>query len=257
MKKYSVLFFLGQVFWCDATVADINATTDRYTRNIYGCMISTQDNLKPQFSEMEFAWVSWMTGFADLNQDGLPEIIAGYRHEYSKGYGRWTRSPYQYGFYSTADSFEHPAGTKFLGARTMLTQDFNGDGEDDVIFVQHGPDFAPYEPARNEIVLSTPEGYVTRYINGGASTFHGGAAGDFDGDGDIDVATTPGQKNAISVLLNDGSGRFTPAKRLKSSGRYYNIKAWDIDDDGHLDLLFDGREEPLTILWGKGALLHK
>jgi hypothetical protein len=215
-------------------------------------MISTQDNLKPEFSENESAWVSWMTGFADLNHDGLPEVIAGYQHEYTKGRGEWTRDTYQYGFYSTDPNFEHPSGTNFLAARTMLTQDFNGDGKDDVIFIQHGPDFEPFEPARNEILLSSPTGYSTSYMNGGASLFHGGAAGDFDEDGDIDVVTTPGPNNEISILLNDGSGRFTFSRRLNVDGRFYNVKTWDIDDDGHLDLLFDGHEEPLTILWGQG-----
>ena len=240
------------IFLSSGAVADINWTTDRYVRNHYACMISTRDGLKPEFSEGEYAWASWMTGLADLTHDGIPEVIAGYEHEYSRGYGPWTREIYQYGFYSIDPEFEAPPNTRFLAARTMLTQDFNSDGLDDIIFIQHGPDYEPYVPARNEILLSSPDGYQTSYMNGGASLFHGGAAGDFDNDGDVDVVVTPGRRNEILILYNDGSGSFPEIRQLTGFGRIYNIKSWDIDSDGYLDLIFDGHEEPITVLWGDG-----
>jgi FG-GAP-like repeat len=240
------------IIFSSGAAADINSTTDRYVRDQYACMISTQDGLKPEFSETEYAWASWMTGLADLSHDGIPEVIAGYEHEYSPGYGPWTREIYQYGFYSIDPAFEAPPGTRFLAARTMLTQDFNNDGLDDVIFIQHGPDYEPYVPARNEILLSSPDGYQTNHLNGGSSLFHGGAAGDFDNDGDVDLVVTPGRQNEILVLYNDGSGSFPSIRQLTGFGRIYNIKSWDIDNDGNLDLIFDGQEEPLTVLWGDG-----
>ena len=43
-------------------------------------MLSTEDGLKPKFGQIENAWASWMTGYADLNQDSSPEIIAGFEH---------------------------------------------------------------------------------------------------------------------------------------------------------------------------------
>ncbi len=252
MRNSLGILFIVILWQANGAHADINETTDRFVRNHYGCMISTVDAIKPEFSERESAWASWMTGLADLNSDGAPEVIAGYEHEYAPQGGRFSRNVYQYGFYSTDPAFEHPSGTRFLAARTMLTQDFNNDGKDDVVFVQSGPDYAPYVPARNEILLSTENGYQSRYLSSDRSLFHGGAAGDFDGDGDVDIVTTPGAKSEITILLNDGAGRFTPTKRLRGFGRNYNVKAWDIDRDGKLDLLFDGHEEPLTVLWGEG-----
>ena len=232
--------------------AEINNTTDRFIRDKYGCMISTNAGLKPKFDQTENAWASWMTGYADLNNDGFPEIIAGYEHEYSEGYGKWTRKPYQYGFYSNNPEFKHPSGTKFLAARTMLTQDFNGDGRDDVVFVQHGPDFKPYKPASNEILISSSNGYKTKRLVGGKSLYHGGAAGDFDNDGDVDIIVTPGSKNELKVLLNDGTGTFNKIRKITGVGRNYNVKTWDIDGDGKLDIIFDGHTEPVRIMWGLG-----
>ena len=69
------------------SLADINETTDRHIRNLYGCQISTTDNIKPEFSERERAWASWMTGLANLSNDGIPEVIVGY----STGGPLWCR----------------------------------------------------------------------------------------------------------------------------------------------------------------------
>ena len=41
---------------------------------------------------------------------------------------------------------------------------------------------------------------------------HGLAAGDLDGDGDIDLATSNQDLGSVSILLGDGTGRFTPAR---------------------------------------------
>ena len=252
MNSYFCSLFLALTVFFTSAVADINHTTDRHVRDKYGCMVTTQNGVKPSFGPNEYFWVSNIVGYADLNQDKIPEIISGYVGTGQKiGGGVWARKPVQYGFYSTDPSFVHPKGTKFLAARTMLTQDFNSDGKDDVVFIQHGPDFAPHEPYHNEILLSQKDGYKTFYLAGGKSIYHGGAAGDFDNDGDVDIVATPGFKNEIKILFNDGTGKFS-ARNLTGYGRNYNIKTWDIDKDGNLDLIFDGHTEPVTILWGTG-----
>jgi hypothetical protein len=69
-----------------------------------------------------------------------------------------------------------------------------------------------------------------------AGSYAGGlAAGDFDGDGDADLAT--GFKYSVSIRLNDGSGHFTLAQSIGGGSYVKGIAAGDVDLDGDLDLL--------------------
>ncbi|MBS1518449.1 MAG: VCBS repeat-containing protein [Bacteroidetes bacterium] len=60
--------------------------------------------------------------------------------------------------------------------------------------------------------------------------------GDFDGDGDIDIAEKNDVLNQIRLMLNNGSGNFTESGSVfvKSGGN--GFAAADLDNDGDLDL---------------------
>nr|MBN2276876.1 VCBS repeat-containing protein [candidate division Zixibacteria bacterium] len=62
--------------------------------------------------------------------------------------------------------------------------------------------------------------------------------GDFDNDGDIDIAGTGFyQSSNVSLMINDGNGGFTPGVTLTASGGPETITAGDFDNDGDLDLV--------------------
>ena len=80
---------------------------------------------------------------------------------------------------------------------------------------------APLFPGRQHEVGLTPLGL---------------AAGDFDGDGRVDLATANEQSGDVTVLLGRGSDDFAPAQRL-AAGLYPSaLAAADFDADGRLDL---------------------
>ncbi|MBT8364549.1 MAG: Ig-like domain-containing protein, partial [Deltaproteobacteria bacterium] len=62
------------------------------------------------------------------------------------------------------------------------------------------------------------------------------AAGDWDSDGDIDLATGNFGSNSVDILNNDGSGSFTDVQTIVSQDGARALAAGDWDGDGDLDL---------------------
>lgn len=65
-------------------------------------------------------------------------------------------------------------------------------------------------------------------------------AGDWDGDGDLDLATSNQDGRSVSIRLNDGTGNFTApvvGPQVAVNGIAFGLTAGDVDSDGDLDLL--------------------
>jgi len=131
----------------------------------------------------------------------------------------------------------------------VIARDFDGDGRPDLAFMSFlvenllhvflaGAGGVFYEAAGSPVS-----------IPGEPETL---AAGDFDGDADLDLAATDifGQK--VSVLVNDGGGGFAPAPFSPvgvRAGYPRGIAAADFDRDGRADLAVGSNNSPdLSIL---------
>jgi hypothetical protein len=131
--------------------------------------------------------------------------------------------------------------------------DFNKDGKPDLAFANHD------------------RKYLTVLAGDGAGSFtslkgspfpvevkphtHGLVAGDFNGDGNIDLVTDSWGNNHLAVLFgNNGHGFNSPVKYLEVGKHpYQRIRAADLNKDGNLDLIttnLDG--DNTTILLGDG-----
>jgi hypothetical protein len=102
-------------------------------------------------------------------------------------------------------------------------------------------------------ILFSPE--VTRLKGAPISAaLPGVAAGDVDGDGDIDLClTTSGDNGGTRLWINDGAGRFTAKPRLVKEG--LSPCFGDVDNDGDIDLwLGCVGVDRLFINDGKGGL---
>ena len=97
-------------------------------------------------------------------------------------------------------------------------------------------------------------GTVSVFLNNGDGTFgprsdyplgnmrfpHSICAADFDGDGDVDLATANSISYDVSVLLNNGDGTFAPRSDYPGGGIGESIFAADLDGDGDIDLAAGG-----------------
>lgn len=118
-----------------------------------------------------------------------------------------------------------PEGFATENPRVSIVADFNNDGRDDYFAGDTGTEGLPIEiiqGGQNLLLLSEgSSGMRDATATNLPQKFdytHGAAAGDIDLDGDIDLvgqwtpATSDTRHYAVGVLLNDGTGVFTPSE---------------------------------------------
>lgn len=113
--------------------------------------------------------------------------------------------------------------------------------------------------------ISSDLGYVTVLINDRAGQFGersdfllssksaGVVTGDFDNDGDFDMASADLNSNSISVFKNNRRGGFSARNNYPAGNYPYNISCGDIDRDFDLDLVATNQiGNTVTVLFNDG-----
>lgn len=219
---------------------------------------------------------------ADLNGDGFEDFIAT----------KWAGPLDQIGpaetplfalndgdgsfIEATNDTVANPLPSFFL-VRDILVEDFNGDGQADVFFSNHGLEYdagnGEFPCERNALLLSGEDGLLhdvsATHLPDLKDFSHGSTAADIDGDGDIDIwVNNLGCDNGPPsyLLENDGDGVFTivangpvfmdepiPSVLLGANDRLpgdYINSYWstfvDADNDGDQDL-YVSITDPVTV----------
>jgi hypothetical protein len=191
-------------------------------------------------------------GYGDFYQDGRRSLFtASSTYDRTKPIAQATGALYEFwrflnGAWARDNSILSSAASTCVHPRQELIADFNGDGKPDIFLVCHGYDAGPFPGERNQVVLSSASGtYAVRDASPDVGFWHGGAAGDIDGDGDIDVVVVPG--NRPVVLLNDGSGQFARESTDRFAeavplAPWWTVQITDVNEDGRLDVLLGGTE---------------
>jgi len=146
--------------------------------------------------------------------------------------------------------------------RQLLVADYNNDDILDFYIADHG--IGTHNGVRDSYFLSQPNGTwlessKTHLSHSNFVVFdHGGATGDIDNDGDMDVVITElnGKTGtALWCLINDGTGYLN---KRKCGGIFsFALELADMDGDGHLDVLLGAHEFENNvftgIVWNDGS----
>lgn len=195
---------------------------------------------------------------ADVNGDGLEDLFAGGAkwkegHLYlqtAEGKFQELKQPE-----IAKDSVHEDTAAEFFDA--------DGDGDQDLVVVSGGNEFARKSPNRQpRLYLNDGKGNFTRSA-GMAEIFLNGACvsvADVDADGDLDLflgaRSIPWQygiKPDSYILLNDGKGNFTDATEtvapvLRKFGFVKNATWADLNNDQEQDLVIAAEWSPITVL---------
>jgi len=170
--------------------------------------------------------------FADINRDGRGDVVVG---DPDGATFTWWENPME----ANLPWVRHLIARE-KGATNVKAADVNADGLLDVVgSCGHGLGVFWFEgPAWNKHVIDED-----------LRDAHALALGDFDRDGDLDVATASFGMKRVRWYENDGRGAFTPHDIDTMNGQEaYDLKAVDLNGDGKLDLILAGRETR-NVVW--------
>ena len=147
-------------------------------------------------------------------------------------------------------TFGNPVGfSAGSGSNAVAVGDFDGDGIADLVWSEYSSGKlvvglgAGDGTARVRSAIASTEGYGLTSV----------VVGDFNGDGNADVAATDQLRKAVLIVLGNGDGTFRPATSVSVGNTPRSIAAGDLNGDGKTDLVAgDEGGENFSVLLGKG-----
>lgn len=203
-------------------------------------------------------------GYGDFNGDGLTDTVFAPFTQTVDG------APIVIALKRADGGFEDGTAEVIAGevpapvhARKVLVADFNGDAKPDIYIADHGYDQPPFPGNHDSLLLSNSSGKLVYDPNSPTNQrvgfHHSAAAGDIDGDGDVDIFVTDSSGQPY-FLINDETGNFAADTSRVPSDLFrvalYTAELIDVDRDGFLDLLLSGHEFeqfPTQVFWGDGS----
>ncbi len=179
----------------------------------------------------------------NFNGDGVPDVVVTDATPFIQR----ARVLLGNGTGGFTESGSSPVG---FGPEAATVADLDGDGIDDVVT---SDSFSFFNTVRFSVsvLLSNGNGgfrsRTTHTVGGGPVS---GAAGDLDGDGDIDIAVSNVITGDVSLFVNNGGGAITSAGTVAPVSFPQTPAIADIDGDGRNDLAVAGRDALAVMLGG-------
>jgi hypothetical protein len=172
--------------------------------------------------------VPYSVAVGDFNKDGKKDLVVANNGSHSVsvllGNGDGSFAPHE----------DYLTDTGRYGPYSVQVGDFDRDGKEDLLF-------ADFSDNAVGLLLGNGDGTFQ-----GKSTFSVGDSpfdvviADFDGDGNLDVATA-NNSNSVSVLLGNGDGTFQSAKNYPGENSPCSVAVADFNGDGRPDLVTANR----------------
>ena len=158
-------------------------------------------------------------------------------------------------FKPSGSPFATGAGSRSNGGRAILVNDFNGDGKPDLVVAS--AEYVPFSGIVN-VLLNDGQGNFQppRRITSSELNPVGIAVGDFDRDGNPDLAIANFGMDDIAVLLGDGQGGFAELPRLPLNPGFSPcaIAVGDFNGDSAPDLAVASCQNDQVVVWlGNGS----
>lgn len=168
---------------------------------------------------------------ADFNNDGKPDLAIA--------------NGSSAGVLLNSGGFQFAASQPFVPAAVgsstdMVAGDFDGDGNQDLVVVGSS--------VRGNLIIGSMAvllgegngGFKTPTVNqlAAPTTLHRIAAGDFNGDGKLDVVVTnmDDSSTTVGVFLGNGDGTFQTPSLITAGSKLTGVAVGDFSGHGHLDI---------------------
>ncbi|HKH98943.1 MAG TPA: FG-GAP-like repeat-containing protein [Candidatus Sulfotelmatobacter sp.] len=220
-------------------VADLrsNGTLDvavaNYATGTVSVMLGMGDGTFPSHADYPVGSEPSSVAIADVNGDKIPDLIVANFHSNTVsvllGNGDGTFKP--------AVNYATGSAGAQVGPVSVAVGDVNGDGKPDLVIVnEYG---GPTQSGSAAVLLGNGDGTFrpeVEYPTGAGGNPLSVALGDFNGDGNLDLAVADFRTQQVSILLGKGDGTFPTVTPYSTGANPSSVVVADFNGDGILDL---------------------
>ncbi|MGC2509457.1 MAG: FG-GAP-like repeat-containing protein, partial [Acidobacteriaceae bacterium] len=172
---------------------------------------------------------------SDINSDGYPDLVAFDELSASTG-----AVVVLLGNGNGTLQVAQTSAQAFLPGTQATVADFNRDGKPDIALTQQG-NLTASVMLNNTLPTQYPDGRSFAAYNplaiGMGNFADGVAVGDFNRDGNLDIAVSYLQDNDVKVLFGNGGGGFTTGATYAVGSQPFWLVSGDVNGDGYPDLV--------------------